>query len=399
MIFKSPYHVDIVHEDILTFLFSRGNPEDERPLWLNAQDPSQCINRPQALQLLKRIAHALRKLGVGADGRTTDVVITFAENQVMITPTVFGILCANAINATSSPLATDFELAGQLKGSSPKAIFCSPQTYEVAKTARARSGLKDIHILLLKSTAPFDILSEDGQSILTSGTLEWTQIRDPSALASRTALLLYSSGTTGAPKGVPLSHSNIVSNIIQMNYHLTPYFAQLRRDENALLAMPGILSNSVAAGSLVHNCMAVFHGLQVYQVEKYNLDTLVRLIHTHRLNVVFLAPSIYQQLAQSDSITPQHLQSLRYCMCGGAVLPSEIRRAVAKKFAIGKQITVMENWGMTEMVCAGAQFPVNRVLEEGSVGQLMPNMEAKVVDSQGKELGPDEVGDLLVRGV
>jgi 4-coumarate--CoA ligase len=214
MIFESPYQVDIPEIDILSFLFSSKLFDDKTKIWLDAADPSNYLTKPMAISYSMRIAWALRGLGIDQEDKieahagAREIVIVFVENQIMIPPTLFGIICAGGINATCAPTATAFELSRQIQGSSPKLVICSDHTRQTAKEALQHLSISDRpKLLIMKSTVPFDLrLDKDDRSILTANKLKWEQIEDLETLRNRTACLVYSSGTTGVPKGVPNTH-------------------------------------------------------------------------------------------------------------------------------------------------------------------------------------------------
>lgn len=200
MIFTSGYHIDIPNEDVLTFLFNRARFKDNDPIWLDAVNPQLYVTLSKARELTHRIGQGLRELGVGSNHGSEDIVLSYVENQVMVAPTTFGVLCAGGIHATCPMTATAFELARQIKLSSPKIVICSAQTRHVAEEAISQSDVKDIKLLIMKSES-LDIVDASDKSIISDRHLQWQTITDPSVLETTTACLVYSSGTTGVPKG------------------------------------------------------------------------------------------------------------------------------------------------------------------------------------------------------
>lgn len=306
MIFISPFHVDIPNQDILTFLFSSDRFQDHDPVWIEASSPDIFITKGKARKLTQQIGSSLRERGIGRD----DVVIHFVENQVMIAPTAFGILCAEAICATCAPTATAFELARQINLSNPKIMICSNQTRKVTEEALAQSTVSRRPELLMMDSPNLDIKNpRTGRSILTSNLLEWKPITDPVELADRTSLLIYSSGTTGLPKGVRLSHANFVANITQIMHHFRPRY-ELIKSEGRFPAMAGVLPNSNAAGVILHAMLPLAIGWQVYQVPKYDLPLLMSYVRKFRLSILFLAPAIWQRIV--NEYTKEDVESVRF---------------------------------------------------------------------------------------
>lgn len=202
MIFISPYKIDVPTQDVLSYLFSQDAFAANEQVWCSAVDPSVSVTRAQAKLLTERIGSGLRKLGLGRDGPGKDIMITILENQVMIAPLFFGTLCAGGIFATCPPTATEFELARQINSSVPRLLVCSETTLQVAMAALKRADINNVRLLIVDSKLPFDLQTEnDRRSILDTTRLEWEKIQDKEILENRIACLVYSSGTTGIPKG------------------------------------------------------------------------------------------------------------------------------------------------------------------------------------------------------
>jgi acyl-coenzyme A synthetase/AMP-(fatty) acid ligase len=210
MIFNSEYQIDVPNEDILTFLYSRTRFKEADPIWIDAADPRLHVTLSKARELTRRVGRGLRDLGIGG-GKSEDIVLTFVENQVMVAPTLLGVLCAGGIHATCPMTATAFELGRQIRLSSPKVVICSRQTRKVAEEAiriaqsgssRGR-GITPPQLLVMVSEDS-DVIDDasPGKSIVSDRELQWESITDPDVLERTTACLVYSSGTTGLPKGM-----------------------------------------------------------------------------------------------------------------------------------------------------------------------------------------------------
>ena len=127
---------------------------------------------------------------------------------------------------------------------------------------------------------------------------------------------------------------------------------------------------------------------------KYDLPILMQMVRDFDLSVLFLAPAIWQRI--TTEYTPENIQSVRFAMSGGSLLPVALQKRVSAMFVEG--VNLIANWGMTEATCEATQFALDEVDEEGSVGRLMPNMSAIVMDESGRRLGAGEMGELCIKG-
>ena len=410
MIFSSEYSIDIPNEDILTFLFSRTRFKEDDPVWIDAANPSLFVTLTRARDLTFRIGRGLRDLGIGARNGAKDIVLSFVENQVMVAPTLFGILCAGGIHATCPMTATAFELARQVRLSSPKILICSLQTKKVAEEAIKQSGIGALQLLVMASER-LDVVAADGKSITSSRILQWKKISSPSVLETTTACLVYSSGTTGVPKGecspsrhpqmptharlgVRITHANLVSNLCQMTFHFD-HFAEKAIADGVYLRMPGIMQNAVVLGVTVQTMMALQAGMQVYMFKKFDFTLLMQCIRKYSLSAFFLVPAVWNRIA--NECKKEDLASFRFAMSGASPLPLALQLRIQDMLPNGIMLRV--NWGMTETTTGASQPAPMEVDREGSSGRLLPNLQAIILGDGGRKLGVGEHGELCVKGI
>jgi acyl-CoA synthetase (AMP-forming)/AMP-acid ligase II len=191
---------------------------------------------------------------------------------------------------------------------------------------------------------------------------------DPGALA----LLPYSSGTSGRPKGVMITHAQLVTAVrgISRGFRLTPDDIVL-----ALAPFSHVMGFVIALGS------ALAAGARLVTVPRFDPADFLALLERHRVSIVIVPPPVMPMLARS----PRDLPDVKLIVSGGAPLGADLQRAVAARFP---HAAVGQGWGMTETTGCGAMPDRDLGTVPGSAGRLMPNTELRV----------SEEGELLLRG-
>ncbi len=201
-------------------------------------------------------------------------------------------------------------------------------------------------------------------------------------------LLPYSSGTTGLPKGVELTHRSLVANLIQI--------------ERGLALGP---EDTVLAVAPMYHCMgliavvshALCQGATVVTMPRFTLEGFLQAMQDYRVSASILAPPIALALARHPAVGAYDLSALRWLGCGAAPLDARIEEECAQRLncAFG------QGYGMTEATAVIAVSDVatpDRVVP-GTVGALVPGSEARVLDPEtGADVGADAPGELLIRG-
>ena len=292
-------------------------------------------------------------------------------------------------------MCLNVELAYQIQDLSPRIILVHPGLVKTAQSAAKIAGLPRERLYRFDDEA---IGSHDGVQDWRSflGTpqeaekYQWKKL-DPEASKRTLATVNFSSGTTGLPKGVMITHQNMIANVEQ-----TIFMRSLGKDADAQPQQRwiGLLPLYHAYGQLYTCLMATKCSIPVFIMKSFVFEEFLRVIETHRITHLHLVPPILIMLSKRPETAKYDLSSITQLGAGAAPMSSELQNICAKRF----KMNVSQGWGMTELTCGGLMSPPAVEDPTGSVGILLPNCEAKLLDENGREVGPNERGELYFRG-
>lgn len=285
----------------------------------------------------------------------------------------------------------------QIENTSAKAILVDPSLLDILLEAATKSNFPRDRIYLFSDTkcTPAHNLP-DWRAFLspptTASTWHWPRLA-PHASRTTTAVLNYSSGTTGLPKGVRITHANIIANTAQSLYMRDleqPYTPTSRPPERWL----GFLPLYHAYGQLWSISGALRTRYPTYFMRSFSYPSFLRHIAAHRVTHIQTAPPVVVMLAKRPETRDHDLSSLVNILCGAAPLSAELQNEVSD----GLGVKIVQTWGMTELTCSSMHVPGGRDDRSGSVGYADPNCEVKLVDDEGAEVAEGERGEVCVRG-
>jgi acyl-CoA synthetase (AMP-forming)/AMP-acid ligase II len=200
------------------------------------------------------------------------------------------------------------------------------------------------------------------------------------------AVLPYSSGTTGLPKGVMLSHHNLVANLCQCEPVL-----DVRQDEVGIAVLPFFH----IYGLVVLMAAALWQGATLVTMPRFDLEQFLAILQDYRVTTAAVVPPIMLAMAKHPLVDRFDLSALRFLGSGAAPLGAELEEACGKRLGC----VVGQGYGLTETSPVVTAHPSEEArIRHGSAGQLLPNTQAKVVDpATGEALGRNRDGELCFR--
>jgi len=285
----------------------------------------------------------------------------------------------------------------QIKNTGAQIILAHPTMIKTAVAAAEKAGLSKSRI--------FQFSDEENQT--QDGIKDWRHLigspsdgerwswpkLTPEESVNTVATINYSSGTTGLPKGVCVSHHNLIANLEQtifIRYHQKPYSRNNPEPERWI----GFLPLYHAYGQQYTILMALVLQIPVYIMKQFVYGDFLQTIQDNKITHLQVAPPILVMLSKRPETKNYDISSVKDVLCGAAPLSKELQNDVSKRF----NIHIKQGWGMTEVTCGALHIPGGVWDDSGSVGQLDPNTECMLKDDDGNEVAVGEPGEMYIRG-
>ncbi|MFQ5578317.1 MAG: long-chain fatty acid--CoA ligase [Anaerolineae bacterium] len=336
-----------------------------------------------------QVANGLKQLGIGPG----DKVAISCPNLPYFPIVYYGILKVGATVVPLNVLLKRREIAYHLSDCDAKAYFCFQGTPQLPMGEEGFAGFNQTegceHFVMMTAdpAAPSPI-----EGTTTMGMFMHPQPPTFDTLQTNTedtAVILYTSGTTGQPKGAELTHFNMFFNAV-----ISTQLVDLSSDEVSLVVLP--LFHSF--GQTVQMNATVYGSGTLVLIPRFDPDAVLGAMEKENVTIFCGVPTMYWALLhhpQADKYDLQNIAAnLRACASGGAALPVEVLKAFEAKF----NVPILEGYGLSETSPVASFNHLDRERKPGSIGTPIWGVDMKVVDADDNELPPGEPGEVVIRG-
>jgi len=315
-----------------------------------------------------RVAGLLHQRGLKPGDRVGLMMPNVAEVPVVY----YGVLRAGGVVVPMNPLLKAREVAYYLGDSGAGLVFAWHAFADQARGGAEQAGAELIVVDadgfpdLLDSADPDDRVTDVGDD--------------------DTAVILYTSGTTGQPKGAELTHGNLMSNTEVACTDIV----RVRPDDVIFGGLPlfHVFGQTVALN------VAVAAGACLTLLPRFDAAHALRIIADHRVTIFEGVPTMYVALLHQPDRTDYDTSSLRMCVSGGAALPVQVLRGFEEAFGVA----VLEGYGLSETSPVASFNHPGRERKAGSIGTPIRDVQMRVADREDQEVPQGEVGEIVIRG-
>ena len=378
MIYRSPFpDVDIPQVALPHLVLEAAAQRGDKPALIDGPT-GRTISYALLDRAVQRVAAGLHERGFSQG----DVFAIYSPNLPEYVVVFLAVAQLGGTVTTVNPLYTANELTQQMRSAGARAMITVPPLLPAARQAAAEAGLDEVFVFGEgEGATPFAALMS------TDGVAPRVEIA-----ADDVVVLPYSSGTTGLPKGVLLTHHNLVANLTQIDGLQGHVYAEVGEDDVLL----GLLPFFHIYGMTVIMLYSLMRGATVVTMPRFDLEQFLQFRQQYGITYANVVPPIIMALAKHPLVDQYDMSGLRGLMSGAAPMGAAVARLAAERLGCA----VMQGYGMTELSPVSHTNPDDPdTIDMASVGPPIPNTECRLIDvGTGEDVGPGQPGELLVRG-
>ena len=340
MPFSSPHaRLDIPKCNILDYVFADGRHKDTSPLWIDAADPTLSLSMAQMYLLVKRFAVGLDNLNIP----TGSPIMVFSPNNLYVPMVYLAAAGSKRAFTGANPIYTVSEVSYQMKILNAAAVFIHPDLLETGLKAANEAGIPKSHTFILSDT-PCDTMQgiRDWRSMLASeedaGRWQWDSLQGKAA-ETTIACVNFSSGTTGLPKGVCISHANLIANTAQnvFNKFSGTEFSEKNPGSETWLAFLPLYHAYSQQWTINVACRLRY---KVYVMSKFVFEDFLKYVEKYKVDAIQAVPPVLIMLSKRAEVRKYDISSLKSILVGAAPTGLELQREVSKRF----KLRVLQGW-------------------------------------------------------
>ncbi|MGE3314558.1 MAG: long-chain fatty acid--CoA ligase [Planctomycetaceae bacterium] len=339
-------------------------------------------------QAARRFAAELLERGLNRGEKVAIMIPNVPEFSIAY----FGVLYAGGVVVPLSTLHVATELVYQIDDCEARAFVvhadCAAQGVEAYRRAKNCPHLYMIGSCSLPSDLPSEVRSF--ADVMAGGThADLAQTN-----SDETAVILYTSGTTGKPKGAELTHFNVYTNSqynSERTFSLWPDEINVMKPGHVAIACLPLYHTFGQTN--VHNT-TLFGGAAVTLVKRFTAEAVVHVIQRDRVTHFAGVPTMYLTILNDPATKSADLSCLKFCVSGGAPMPVEAKHEFQKRF----KVRIQEGYGLTETSPLACQQRYNETEAAGTIGKPINGVEMKIFDENDQEVPVGERGEVVIRG-
>lgn len=332
-------------------------------------------------QAVRRFAAALQAGGLQAGDRVA-LMLPNCPHYVMA---YYGTLLAGGIVTQMNPLLVERELQALLEDSGSTVMVAFEPLLPRVLTVKAQTPLRRVIGVSFDGSAARDGV-EDFMAMLMASAPD---LQPVAGSPEDVAVLQYTGGTTGRPKGAMLTHRNLVANVLQ-SYHFSKSGMTVG-EETALVVIPLFHVYGMTVGMN----LGVFLAGKMVLLPRFEMGEVLHAIQEHHITLFPGVPTMYVGLLQVPDVDTYGVSSIRICNSGSAPMPMELM----DRFEQRTGATILEGYGLSEASPVTHSNPYFGTRKPGTVGIAFPSTECRIVHpATGEDVAPGELGELLIRG-